>query len=44
MSSQPKPSDAAPAALANAPAMASKLGVRLKLARQTKGMTLKSLA
>lgn len=44
MSSQPKPSDAAPAALASAPAMASKLGVRLKLARQTKGMTLKSLA
>ncbi len=39
-----KPSDAARGGRAEAPVLSSKLGVRLKLARQTKGMTLKSLA
>lgn len=39
-----KPSDAARGAPGDGPALSSKLGVRLKLARQTKGMTLKSLA
>lgn len=44
MTSDPKASDAARGLAAEAPALSSKLGVRLKLARRTKGMTLKSLA
>lgn len=44
MISGSKPTDPARGAPLDAPGLSSKLGVRLKLARQTKGMTLKSLA
>ncbi|WP_427026277.1 cupin domain-containing protein (plasmid) [Aureimonas ureilytica] len=44
MNSELKPSEAARGSLAETPGLSGKLGLRLKLARQTKGMTLKSLA
>lgn len=44
MSSEPKTLDVRSTEQGDAPTLTSKLGVRLKLARQTKGLTLKNLA